>query len=241
MIKKIMKKLKFIFFKIFIKCNYSSTKKEIQYTILKNVMDFKKFKNETIYKDENWNYIKNLKNYLAELNNAKYEDNVCKSSRCEITNKKVLIKSENKLNNWNCFFLKKIPSYNYELVLDLIIYSEFEEIQIAFKYQNLGTRYRFMIRNNEETVFECVYNGMFYHRIKKKPFKLKLGKKYKLKIIVLKDKYLYYINDKLIFSIKEHINLINGQEILLILYNNNPQKNSVNCVIEDLNINLINL
>lgn len=233
-----LRKLKsYIMYKL-IKSNFLINKEIIVFKQGEKIIDFNEFKDSLVYKDENWNYIINLDEYLKSIHNKNkimIEDN-------EIENKKYIIKNDNLIintgkidYNWVCFFLEQKEEKNFIFEYKLEIKSEFEEIQIAFNYENLGTRYRFMIRNNEMGVFECVYRGDFYNELFKKKIKLKFNKDYVIKVVVLNNNFIFYIDNNVIFSIKEKRRLANGGKIGLIFYNY-TDKNNVNCIIKDVNV-----
>lgn len=224
----ILEKVKYKIIRKFIELNFREKNTNIRLEKKEKIMDFYDFLNKMIYKDENWNYIKNLKEYLNSIYyNKRIEmiDNDTELKKYEIKDNKLIANTGKIDNNWNCYYLKKYIPKNYELNYDFIVNSEFEEVQIAFRYKDLGNRYRFMVRNNKEVVFECVYHGIFYNKIIKKDFKFDLGKKYNFKLIVLDNNFFFYINDELIYSIKEYKKMVDGSDILLIFYNKDDKRN----------------
>lgn len=177
-----------------------------------------------IYKDEDWNYIKYLDDYRKQMRagrELKLEDNLCHGERKKyrMEDNRLIVNTKALRDNWLCFILNDFNVGEYLFSFDAEIYSEFTELQIAFRYKNLGNRYRFMIRNNQEAVFECVYNGEFYHSLWQKPYHLELGKKYRISVAVLNKQFLFYIDDELFFSIKEKKQLVSGENLCLILWN----------------------
>lgn len=174
-----------------------------------------------VYKDDTWNHINNLYEYMDCIFHNKeitIPDNEMTEKRYTDDGNTLKINSQNKENNWVCFFYT--PQYNsYKLEFEFVAYSDLEEIQVAFKYKNLGERYRFMVRNECDAVFECVHRGIFYWDVRKKDYSLKKGEKYKITVEVCGQQYRYLINDELIFSIEEDGNLIDGNQLLMIFYN----------------------
>lgn len=192
------------------------------------------------YKDESWNYIRYLADYRQQMqqgNIAVYEDNECYGLgyKYQLCNNSILVNSPSQSNNWLCFYFHQLHPTRYVLTFDIEIATEFTEIQLAFRYQDLGNRYRFMIRNNREAVFECVYRGTFYHSIRQIPYHLELGIKNRIQLVVLDHQYQFIINDMQIFSIKETVPLVSGQTMSIILWNEH-NNSPIQCTISDISL-----
>lgn len=242
MIMKIYNKIKRKYRKYIVKKNFIFSDRILKYKKKSKKMNFEDFKKEFIYKDENWNYINNLNEYLDSIYNNKkkidlYENNECEKQKYKISNNNIII-DEQKDNNWICFFIKALDSKKYEVSYDVEIESSFEEIQIAFNYANLGTRYRFMIRENKIAAFDCVYKGRFYNNLYTKKCTLEYKKKYNIKLVVLDNKFMYMIDDIPILIIKEKRKIVSGKDLLLIFYNKTNEQ-PVKCKIKNFEIHNI--
>lgn len=177
------------------------------------------------YKDEKWNYIANLPGYLKSVQNKHpviFEDNKCNmAGRCTVkTAEDADICSREKNNNWVCFFYEETPEENYCFSFDIKLFSEFNEIQVAFRYRNLGNRLRFQIRDNREAVFECIREGQFYNRIYSKPLTLSLQEWHNIRLTACENSYSFAVDGQVILHIlakREDKRLGNG--LALILYN----------------------
>lgn len=214
---KICRKINVFITKRYFKKNLflEDTASKIEYNKENNII------NDLNYKDDTWNYIKDLViylDYIYQKKNFYLNDNIIERKRYSIDNDIIKIESLKEKNNWICFFYKP-ERKNYKLEYEFISYTDLEEIQIAFKCENLGERYRFMIHNNREAVFEAVHRGVFYLDLFKKEYIIEKGVKYKVTLIVDANNYQYYIDGKLIFSIKENGSLIKGDDIIIIFYN----------------------
>ena len=177
--------------------------------------------NELVYKDDSWNYISHLVDYMDYSFKKKQfylNDNSINIKRFNIENNVFKVESTRKKDNWVCFFYDNSHN-NYKLEYEFISYSDLDEIQIAFNYKSLADRYRFMIHKNSKAVFECVYRGVFYLNIFNEQYIIHKNVKYKVSLVVIDNHYEYYINDKLIFSVTEDGKLVNGKDIMLIFYN----------------------
>lgn len=204
-----------------------SNKRNSDYKTILDLIDSKNLfqLNKVVYKDETWSYIKNLGDYRNKMKHGIYlqlEDNACiPKNKCIIDskNEEINIATEKCENNWICFFTEQIPNMNYVLSFDASIEHPFTELQISFRYKDLGNRYRFMIRDNREAVFEVVYRGEFYHRLIKFDYALEYGRIYQFIIIVENNKYLWYIDGNLIIGVEERDTMIEDNKCGLILYN----------------------
>lgn len=209
--------MKYYFKRNFVNFYNNSTKREF-----KTLLNFDYFKANFVYKDDSWILIKNLAEYLDFIFQNKkylYDENYIDKKRYSIKKNSISVKSFSHDNNWICMYLD-LPNYsNYEIEYDVIPYSSLQEIQIAFNYKDLGNRLRFMVHNDKEVVFEAVYRGVFYHNLRSVNYKIKKGKKYKIKLRVSDNVYSYFINDELILSVKDRRKLIKGDKVCLIFYN----------------------
>ncbi len=234
---KIRRKINVFFTNIYVNKKFYNREKANNYEFVEkeNILS------ELVYKDDSWNYISNLIKYMEYVYKKKnffLEDNKILNNRFEKKGDILRINSAPKDNNWICFFYNP-KKKSYKLEYEFITYSSLEEIQVAFKCKNLGERYRFMIHNNKEAVFECVHRGVFYLNIFKKIFKIYKGKKYRVTLIVNENTFEYYINEKLIYSIVEDGSLINGDDVIIIFYNK-ESKDGVNVDLLNCNISYMN-
>ena len=192
-----------------------------------------------IYKDENWNYIKNLRQYQKYLSKGKdprWEDNECLSDKYEISGGAIKVNAEAKPDNWLCFYIdQKLPE-SYEISYDISIENSFTEIQIAFNYVDLGNRYRFMIKDNRTCRFETVYEGDFLEPFKEVPLSLSLGDIHNICVRVMGNRYAYFVDGKKIISLEEKgERFIEGNKACLILWNETDDK-GINCEISNISV-----
>lgn len=192
-----------------------------------------------VYKDESWNYIKNLTDYRKQMqkgNILSYDDNeCCGEEKYSIRAGEIIVDTMPKDDNWLCFFLNDPALSDFMLSFDIEIFTQFTEIQVAFRHQDLGNRYRFMIRDNCEAVFECVYRGEFYHSIRNVPFSLCYGQKSRITVIAVGDHFQFYVDGKCVFSIKEKTPLVRGSNVGIILWNISDTA-PIKCVISNVSL-----
>lgn len=176
-----------------------------------------------VYKDESWNYIKDLRlyqKYLSKSRRPDWEDNQCISDKYEIFQGTIRVKAKAKPDNWLCFYVdQKLPD-SYEISHDICIHNDFTEVQIAFNYADLGNRYRFMIKDNKTCRFEVVYEGDFLEPFIETPLSLSLGEPHNICVKVKGNRYGYYVDGKKILAVEEKGEKpIKGNRTCLILWN----------------------
>lgn len=185
--------------------------------------------NEFIYKDESWNQIRCISQFLAldfwKLPGIPWIDNECKNNRVIFAGKNISIHSMGKTpNRWIFLLYKKTLGNIYSITYDITIFSIFKEIQFGFNYETIAKRVRFMIVDNKNLVFEVVENGTFY-LIQSVPLSLKLGIKYHIRIEVIKDSFFYYVDDVLVMSLSSHLHEAkNNQKIAFIFWENKNER-----------------
>ena len=97
MLRKIYNKIKRKYRNYIAKKNFIFSKEFIEYKKTSQKMNFEDLKKELIYKDETWNYINNLDEYLNSIyknrnNNINiYEDNECSKQKYKILNNNIII------------------------------------------------------------------------------------------------------------------------------------------------------
>lgn len=212
------------------KINNSFLKEETQLTIEKKEILYSQtdiFKNLT-YKDETWGHIKYLETtmwneiFRTKFFKKKYPinniNNTCKNTKVVFTNNKLKCKSKGKKNDWIFLKFNKRLSEPYLIEFEAKITNEISEFQFAFKYNNLGSRYRFNFKENKTLSFEVVTGGFFHNDIVSVPLELQLNTFYNFKIIVDIFSFHYIVNDKLILSIKQVKQVLNEGELAFILW-----------------------
>lgn len=188
-----------------------------------------------IYKDETWNYIKNIHEYLKSISLGlpiKYEDNFCGEQKYQVIDDKIVVNSKNKNDNWLSFYLRDMLPKQYMFRFKIKLFSEFTEVQLAFRYETLGERYRFLLRDNKELAFESVHKGEFYHSLLSVPMRFIKGKEYEFKVYVLQSSYVIFINGKVIFCVTEKKHFSSGNDLCLILWNSTDNA-PIECVLSD--------
>lgn len=196
-----------------------------------------------VYKDEKWNFIANLDEYRTAMKRGtimEYPDNNCTyNDKCKIyvDQSRIHVNTDELNNNWLCFFFNQVSASSWKLSFTVSIENAFTELQVSFNYVDLGNRYRFMIRDNKEAVFEVVKDGEFFHRLYQKRLSLDYNREYKFEIIRQEKKYLWLIDNKPILRVKEKRDLFkqNAYKQCLILYNSTNNA-AIRCDIKDLSM-----
>lgn len=192
-----------------------------------------------VYKDENWNYIRNLAQYrelLAVGKQPDWEDNVCESGKYVIEGNAIKVKTEAVPDNWLCFYVdKELPS-SYELSFDISVATEFTEVQVAFNYEDLGNRYRFMIKDNRTALFEAVYEGDFLGPFAEVPLSLTLNTCHRICVRVLENIYELHVDGEKVLAVNDDGGRgISGERACLILWNRDETP-GIECEITDIRI-----
>lgn len=205
-------------------------KSELPFQIQKNEILYTagEIINNLHYKDENWNQIKYLEttmwNDLFKINILKkaypksINDNDCRKYKIESQDNEIKCKSKGKKNDWILLKFGRRLTEPCLVEFDAKIMTETSEFQFAFMYQNLGSRYRFNLKNNKILSFEVVYGGGFHNDIISEPFSLNINQFYNFKIQIDPTQFQYLVNDKLILSIDQIYPIIDGGEIAFILW-----------------------
>ena len=199
----------------------------------------KELKDLLIYKDESWNYIKNLNQYRKYLSKRKepgWEDNVCESDKYVISGSTIKVSADAVPDNWLCFYIDQDLPESYEISYDISILNDFTEIQVAFNYVDLGNRYRFMIKDNKTCRFEAVCDGDFLEPFVEVPFSLSLGDTHNICVRVMGNRYAYYVDGKKILSVREKgERTVDGDRACLILWNETDSA-GINCELSNITV-----
>lgn len=191
------------------------------------------------YKDENWNYIKNLREYQKYLSVNKHpdwSDNDCESVKYTIEDDSIRVKTEALPDNWLCFFINRPLPDSYEISYDISINTEFSEVQLAFNYKDLGNRYRFMVKDNKKALFEAVYEGDFLEAFAEVPFSFNLGQTYNVCVRVMGNIYELLIDEQRVLAVENKGNrLISGDKACLILWNE-TDSTEIDCEIRNIRV-----
>lgn len=200
-------------------CNYNSVKTIVPLS----------FNDEFTYKDETWNYIKELHHLFLRkaIGLAKsIENNSC-------TNSKVFVIGDNKLqfvsrgisDDWiYCIYNKSISNKSV-LEFDCVINSIFTEFQIAFNHESIFERYRFRVVDNKELVFEVISGGFFFNDIYSVEFSFELQRQYNIKVVLNENQYSFVVDGEVVLCVEEN-RVIDGElGFALILWDNNKESN----------------
>lgn len=206
------------------------------------VMNNDRIIQKIIYKDNRWNYIKNIGqlmwNDMFKFSPFQFHMSII-NNECEdlyIKREEKCIKCEvpfPKKNEW--IFLQipnKLPTY--ELSFDAIIKTINTEFQIAFNFENIGRRYRFNLVNNQRLHFDIIENGIFHNELISLPFSLNLNVIYHFKLKVHENRFQYLINDNVVVSIQIKAKKLLKGDIVLILWNS--EANPINVIYKNLNL-----
>jgi hypothetical protein len=195
------------------------------------------------YKDESWNYIKNINkifNFKRFCINWKIHDNDCVNKKIiNISKSKIIVKSYGIYpEDWIYLIYNKYLGNNYCLSFSTIVYSVFTEFQIAFKHKSISERLRFRIVENKYVVFEVVNKGFFSKALSKKPFSFILGNKYNVKLIVKEWNYSFIVNDQTLLTISDKKKKYYDGGIALIFWDK-CQSSKIDFLISELELILL--
>ena len=153
-----------------------------------------------------------------------------------ISSKNIKVDAKAKPDNWLCFYIGQELPDTYEISYDICIQNEFTEVQVAFNYKDLGNRYRFMIKDNKTCRFEAVYEGDFLEPFIEVPFSLSLGDTHNICVKVIRNRYAYYVDGKMVLSVEETGDrTVKGNRACLILWNE-TDASGINCEISNITV-----
>jgi hypothetical protein len=230
-----------IIYKYF-KHKYSEKKSKSKFKLSTNIHSHLYLIENFIYKDENWDYIKNIHKlfwYKSIGLNKPVFDNDCINTKISVQNdKSLLIKSSGILDDWIYYYLNEKICGNYAFELNVVLHSVFTEFQIAFHHQSIFERYRFRVVDNEVLVFEVIHGGYFFTNLFSVPFYFELNKLYIIKLIIKKGNYVFIANNEVILSIIEKGCLLPSGGVAIILWDVNESSN-IDITIKNLSISKI--
>ncbi|MBU2975493.1 MULTISPECIES: hypothetical protein [Zobellia] len=208
--------------------NFSCSKKTTASTptkILYDVQDTGGFFN---YKDETWNYIKNIgffmwndlfsPDFMKRKNPKYFIDNKCANDKVQYYKNEIKCFSENRKNDWIYLKFNRSLKKPYVLSFQAKLETENSEFQIAFNYKDIGKRYRFNLKDNNLLSFEVVSNGCFVNDICSAKISLELGRYYDFQIHVNHGSFQYFVDGTEILSVQEKNSLLNGDGLVFILW-----------------------
>ncbi|SCW65308.1 Membrane protein involved in the export of O-antigen and teichoic acid [Ruminococcaceae bacterium YRB3002] len=191
------------------------------------------------YKDESWNYIRDLRKYQEYLMRGKHpdwEDNICISSKYSINGDIITVDAPATNNNWLCFYINEQLPDSYEISYDICLHTEITEVQLAFNYVDLGNRYRFMIKDNRTCLFETVYEGYFLDPYIQVPYKLSLDRNHRICVRVIYNIYEMYVDGERILAVEENgKRSVDGDRACIILWNETDSV-GIDCEISNIRI-----
>ncbi|MBR3152411.1 MAG: hypothetical protein IKF52_02205 [Clostridia bacterium] len=171
--------------------------------------------NDFLYFDEYNSIISNMFN-LKNLDKNLNEKYYVKNNVIEINSRK------KDGENWLCFEFKNKITDDFIFSFEYFQENSFCEFQIAFNYIDLKNRNRFIIMENEYALFDYISNGKFYPPIYRQECKniLRNNTYNKISLIHNNNEYSFVINDKCIMSVKEKEKLLQGNDIMIVLWEN---------------------
>ena len=158
------------------------------------------------YRDESWNEIKHLgaRGWLEwfQMDQVPISSNACANNRVVFSENSLHVRSQGGASNRWVFlrFLRKVGCI-YAIEHTLTINSEFTEVQFAFNMRSMMNRVRWIILDNRELVFQTVEKGAFVSPIIRKPLRLNLGRKYHIRIEVIRNSFYYYVDGEMLMSL----------------------------------------
>lgn len=195
------------------------------------------FYEDWIFHDDNWNHVINrwenrrllakglklsiIDNYQPITDEVVFESSgIIKFSGTTETN-----------DEWIYLYLdsSKYIFKNFCWIMTICKENEFKEFQFGFRYKDFYNRYRYRFENNK-IYFDIVKNGKFYNDINSVPFKMTIGKNYKLNITAVENHFACYIDDKLMLYDIDFKNHFSAGSAAIILWEDNgtnPLRGSV--------------
>jgi hypothetical protein len=217
---------------------YNFSKEKISFRRSNEILNSKKMINDLIYKDENWNYIKNIHRmfmYRSIGTNLKFIDNICTNYKIEkLSKNKIALKSKGLRDDWIYYYLPSSIEGNYVFEFNSLIKTEFTEFQIAFRHKSIAERYRFRVIDNQKLVFETIHGGFFLNEIQSVPFSFELKENYNIKLLVKNCFYSFIVNDIVIMTIQDTAKLLGDGGIALIFWDDSLEsKSNMDLIIEN--------
>lgn len=141
--------------------------------------------------------------------------------------------------NWCVFVFDEFPN-QFVFEFDVILKQVIQEFQLAFNYQDLRNRNRFLILENKTVAFDLIKDSYFYPIIHEKKYDtvLKIGDYNHVKFIKNKTEYCLEINSEIIFLVYERKRIIDGNKMALILWEGSKNRR-MNCAIKNLKLSYI--
>jgi hypothetical protein len=193
------------------------------------------------YKDETWNEIRFISQCLRhaywKTPAIPIMENECRNDRLIFTGRDIQIYAEGKTpNRWVFLPYKKSLGSIYAIDYDIRIFSEFKEIQFGFNYESIAKRLRFMILDNRELVFQVVENGTFYQPLKSVQLSFILGRQYHVRIEVIKDSFFYYVDGKLLMSLRAVLHEAKDSQNIVLIFWENKNQREIKATLENISI-----
>ena len=185
------------------------------------ILEHSSFLENMIYKDETWNYVKQLHKMLRNKSYGRkmhVSDNDCANNKIKLVNNEIHIKSFGIPEDWVYWYLNQELPDNYILNFKTIVNNTFTEFQIAFKHKSILERYRFRVVDNSYLSFEVVNHGYFFHSLATAPFKFEFNRKYDIKLVVKGNQYAFIVDDTTILAVEDNINSCRSNGIALIFW-----------------------
>ena len=173
-----------------------------------------------------YDFIKELEYYDESNNEIRELFNLQTIDLCEdkykVSDDKICFNAQKRDGeNW-LLFLWRINRKEYVVEFDYLQSNVFWEMQIAFNYDNIKNRNRFLILNNKSLWFDCVKDGVFYTPIAKRNFDciLKENQINHFKILISSDCYQIEVNGNVLLTIKAKKQVCWGKGFALVLWEN---------------------
>lgn len=149
-------------------------------------------------------------------------ENLSGTSACKyhVIDKSIVISSRQENNeNWLAFIVDAVPE-EFSFEFDYVQQSAFCEFQIAFNYESLLNRNRFIVMENKEVLFDDISTGHFFKPLKtnkKNDTIFKNGVWNHVEIICTNRCYEFRVNNVNIMtvSVKKRIHKHNGLAVVL--------------------------
>lgn len=158
------------------------------------------------YKDETWNEIRFIHARTClewwRIKDVPFADNTCKNTRVLFEKDSLLVENtEAQPLRWIFLRYRNRIGSVYAMEYEVTVESDFTELQFAFNYRSIADRVRFMIVDNRQLVFQTVEKGAFIPPLRIRPLRLEHGRKYLVRIEVIRSSFSYSVDGSLVMSI----------------------------------------
>lgn len=123
--------------------------------------------------------------------------------------------------NWLAFIVKRMPK-KYSIEFDYKPMQSFCEFQVAFNYESLLNRNRFIVMENKQILFDDISQGRFFKPLKGKYSEqiFENGKFNHVRVVCSPNYYEFIVNDKTIMTVGAKYKFHRGRGCAIVLWEN---------------------